>query len=119
MQETFDITLAQNTGTVITGSDFTVTSTQFTIPVPTSGYLQDITPVSFTIGGKTYSSDLTIQFNGPTITSIFNFSDTVGGDTLTSLGLTGFQLYGIGSTIDGHVGQIIRGDSFTTRWLKD
>jgi hypothetical protein len=103
--QTFDITLAQTTGTLITGSplvDFTVTSTQFTITVPTSGFLQDTPTVSFTIAGKTYTSVLDVQFNGPTITSIFGFSDTVNGDTLTSIGLTSFQLFGTGiSSTDG------------------
>jgi hypothetical protein len=79
-----------------------VTSTQFTITVPTSGFLQDTPTVSFTIAGKTYTSVLDVQFNGPTITSIFGFSDTVNGDTLTSIGLTSFQLFGTGiSSTDG------------------
>jgi hypothetical protein len=93
--QTYDITLTQKSGTLITGSplaDFTVTSAPFTITVPTSGFLQDTPTVSFTIAGKTYTSVLDVQFNGPTVTSIFNFSATVGEDTLSSIGLTSFQL---------------------------
>jgi hypothetical protein len=101
--ETFDITLTQTYGTLITGSplaDFTVTSSPFTITVPTSGFLQDTPTVSFTIAGNTYTSVLDVQFNGPAITSIFGFSDKVGEDTLSSLGLTSFQLSSTNSPVD-------------------
>jgi hypothetical protein len=102
---TYDITLTQTSGTLLTGSDFSVTSTPFTITVPAKGFLQDTPTVSFTIGGATYTSTLDVQFNGPTITNIYGFSNTENGDTLSSIGLTSFQLYGagIGSTIGGTV----------------
>jgi len=103
--QTYDITLTQTSGTEITGADFTVTSSPFTITVPSSGYLLDTPTVSFKIGTTTYSSVLDVAFNGPTVSSIYGYGDTVNGDTLTSLGLTSFQLYGtgIGSTIGGRV----------------
>jgi hypothetical protein len=96
--ETYDITLTQTYGTLITGSDFTIT-------VPASGYLLDTPSVSFKIGSATYTSTLDVAFNGPTITSIYGFSSTENGDTLSSIGLTSFQLYGAGisSTIGGNV----------------
>jgi hypothetical protein len=103
--QAYDITLTQTMGTLITGSDFTVTSAPFTITVPSSGYLLDTPTVSFKIGTTTYSSVLDVAFNGPTVSSIYGYSDTVNGDTLSSIGLTSFQLYGtgIGSTIGGTV----------------
>jgi len=100
--ETYDITLTQTYGTLITGSDFTVTSSPFTITVPASGYLLDTPSVSFKIGSTTYTSTLDVAFSGPTITSIYGFSSTENGDTLSSIGLTSFQLYGAGiSSTDG------------------
>jgi hypothetical protein len=100
---TYDITLTQTYGTLITGSplaDFKVTSTPFMITVPTSGYLQDTPTVSFTIAGNTYTSVLDVQFNGPTITNIYGFSDKVGEDTLSSFSLTSFQLSSTNSPND-------------------
>jgi predicted MFS family arabinose efflux permease len=105
---TFDITLTQKSGTLITGSplaDFTVTSSPFTISVPTTGYQLDTPTVTFTIGANIYTSVLDVAFNGPTVTSIYGFSAMDNMDTLSSIGLTSFQLYGtgIGSTIGGTV----------------
>jgi hypothetical protein len=104
---TYDITLTQTYGTLITTSDFTVTGS-FTVPAPTSNYQsENISNLSFAIGGKNYISDATIQFqgSGPTINAIYGYSDTVSGDTLSSISLTSFQLYGTGisSTIGGTV----------------
>jgi hypothetical protein len=107
---TYDITLTQNTGTLLGSppADFTDTSTSFSVAVPTTTFEQETTPnFSFTINGKTYTSSLTIQFLnfGPQLNTISGFSATVGGDTLTSLSLNGFQLFGtgIGSTQNGTV----------------
>jgi hypothetical protein len=102
---TYDITLTQTNGTLITGSppaDFTVTSTPFTVTVPASNFLQDSIPsISFTIGAKTYTSGATIQFNGPTVTNFFGFNATVGEDTLQVNSLTSFQLFSTNSpTVD-------------------
>jgi hypothetical protein len=101
--QTYDITLTQTYGTLITGSplaDFTVTSTPFTITVPTSGYLQDTPTVSSTIAGNTYTSVLDVQFSGPTINNIYGFSDKVGEDTLGSFSLTSFQLSSTNSPVN-------------------
>ncbi len=104
---TYDIILTQTYGTLLTGSDFTATGS-FTVAAPTSSYeMENISNLKFTIDGKTYTSDATIQFQGlgPTINTLYGYSDTVGGDTLGAIGLTSFQLYGsgIGSTIGGKV----------------
>jgi len=103
--QTYDITLHQTYGTLVTGSDFTVTSTPFTITVPSSGYLLDMPTVTFTIGSNSYTSVLDVAFNGSMVSSIYGYSALDNGDTLSSIGLTSFQLYGtgIGSTIGGTV----------------
>src|ERR1700722_2263966 len=64
--------------------------------------LQSANSVSraLTADRNTYTSVLDVQFNGPAITSIFGFSDKVGEDTLSSLGLTSFQLSSTNSPVD-------------------
>ena len=61
---TYDITLTQTYGTLLTGSDFTATGS-FTVAAPTSSYeMENISNLKFTIDGKTYTSNATIQFQG-------------------------------------------------------
>jgi hypothetical protein len=103
---TYDITLTQTYGTLITGSplaDFTVTSTSFSIPSPTTGYQSESTgSFSFTIAGKTYTSSATIQFLGlgPTLNGLYGFSNKEGEDTLSIGSLTSFQLSSTNSPVD-------------------
>jgi hypothetical protein len=97
---TYDITLTQTGGTLITAppADFTVTSS-FTIPSPTTSYeTETISGLSFTIAGKTYTSNASIQFSGlgPAINNFYGFSDTASGDTLSIGGGNSFNLYGTG-----------------------
>lgn len=105
---TYDITLTQTSGTLITGSplaDFTAT-TSFTVQAPTSDYQQETTSdFTFTIAGKMYTSDLTLQFHPLSplgISSYYGFSGSSGGDTLSIGGGNSFNLYGTGiSSTDG------------------
>lgn len=100
---TYDITLTQTYGTRITGSDFTVTSTSFSVAAPTTGYQSESTgSFSFTIDGKTYTSSATIQFLalGPALNGLYGFSDKEGEDTLSIGGLTSFQLSSTNSPVD-------------------
>ena len=103
---TYDITLTQTYGTLITGSplaDFTVTSTSFSVPSPTTGYQSESTgSFSFTIDGKTYTSSATIQFLGlgPALNGLYGFSNSEGEDTLAIGSLTSFQLYSTNSPVD-------------------
>jgi len=100
---TYDITLTQTYGTLITGSDFTVTSTSFSVPSPTTGYQQESTgSFSFTIDGKVYTSSATIQFLalGPSLNGLYGFSATQGEDTLSIGSLSSFQLSSTNSPVD-------------------
>jgi hypothetical protein len=100
---TYEITLTQTNGTEITGSNFSVASTPFTVTAPTTSFAQVLTPnFSFTIKGVTYTSDATIQFSGlgPALNTLSGFSDKVGEDTLAINSLTSFQLFSSNSPID-------------------
>jgi hypothetical protein len=56
------MTLTQTYGSLITPADFTATGI-FSLGAPTSGYqTETITDLSFTIAGKTYTSNASIQF---------------------------------------------------------
>jgi hypothetical protein len=101
----YEITLTQTGGTEIGGSDFEA-STNFTVPNWTPNSQVNLTDLSFTIEGNTYTSNATIQF-GSTDTAINNFygfSGSDNGDSLT-VQVSSFNLYGtgIGSTQLGNV----------------
>jgi len=99
---TYDITLTQTGGTLITTppADFTVMSS-FTVAAPTTPFENETTSsFSFTIAGKTYTSTAAIQFSTvgppPGINTFSGFSASSGGDTLSMGGGGSFNLSGTG-----------------------